>query len=172
MEAVEKFSDPARRSRQATGVPLLMRIPVPWVYVLVYLVGVLLNLVLPIAIRSPEVLSVGRIVGLVVIALGVVVAFSARNLFRRSSTTTVPFETPASFVSSGPFRFSRNPMYLGLALVYLGVGCTQGLVWPLILLPVVVGYVDRVVIPVEERRLLQVFGDEYLKYCRRVRRWL
>ncbi|HEV7506140.1 MAG TPA: isoprenylcysteine carboxylmethyltransferase family protein [Thermoanaerobaculia bacterium] len=161
-----------QRSRDAAQVPLLMRIPVPWVFVLIYLVGVVLNLVVPITIHSAEILSIGRVAGIAIIALGLLVAFSARNLFRKSNTTTVPFETPAKFVTSGPFRISRNPMYVGLALIYVGVAHTQGQVWPLLLFPGVLGYIDRVVIPVEEGRLLEVFGDEYRRYCARVRRWL
>jgi protein-S-isoprenylcysteine O-methyltransferase Ste14 len=171
-----RWSEESRQSREkirdAAGVPLVMRIPVPWVYVLIYLAGVILNFVVPINIHSERVLWIGRVAGIVIIVLGLLVAFSARNLFRMSSTTTVPFETPSRFVTSGAYRFSRNPMYLGLALIYLGVAGTQGQVWPIILLPVVLGYVDRIVIPVEERSLLRTFGDEYRQYCARVRRWL
>jgi protein-S-isoprenylcysteine O-methyltransferase Ste14 len=63
-------------------------------------------------------------------------------------------------------------MYVGLTLVYLGVAGTQAQVGPLFLLPVLLAYIDRGVIPVEERRLLQVFGEDYREYCARVRRWL
>jgi protein-S-isoprenylcysteine O-methyltransferase Ste14 len=171
-----RWSAESRRSREksrgAVGAPLLMRIPVPWVFVLNYLLGVALSFILPIHIRSTEILWISRVAGIFIVALGVLVAFSALRLFRDSSTTTVPFETPARFVTSGPYRVSRNPMYLGLTLIYLGVAGTQGQVWPLILLPVLLGYLDRVVIPVEERSLLQVFGDEYRQYRARVRRWL
>lgn len=160
------------QDRDTTAVPLLMRIPVPWVFVLAYLIGVTLNLILPINVRSTEALWMGRMAGIAVLALGVLIAFSALRLFHRSSMTTVPFETPTKLVTSGPYRASRNPMYWGLMLMYLGVGGTQGQVWPLIVLPLLLGYLDRLVIPVEERRLLQVFGNEYHQYCARVRRWL
>ena len=172
----QRWSAESRRSRQqnrdAASVPFLMRIPVPWAFVLTYLIGVAVSFILPIDIRSARALWIGRWAGIVLLAPGLLLAFSALNLFRKSSTTTVPFETPAKLVTSGPYRAGRNPMYLGLTLIYLGVGGTQGQVWPLLLLPVLLGYLDRVVIPVEERRLLQVFGDEYRQYCARVRRWL
>lgn len=171
-----RWSAESRRSRQqsreAVGVPLLMRVPVPWVFLLTYLLGVALNFILPINIPSAQVLGVSRVAGIVIVALGVIVAFSSLRLFHRASTTTVPFENPSWLVTSGAYRASRNPMYLGLTLIYLGVAGTQGQVWPLILLPLLLGYIDRVVIPTEERRLLQVFGNEYHQYCARVRRWL
>ena len=161
-----------KQSRDAMEGPLLMRIPVPWVFLLAYLLGVLVNLLLPIHAHSTAVLEIAWRSGIVIVVVGSLVAFPALYLFHKSSTTTVPFETPARFVTSGPFRISRNPMYVGLALIYLGVGGTEGQVWPLLLLPVVLVYLDRVVIPIEERHLLQVFGDEYRRYCARVRRWL
>lgn len=171
-----RWSAAARRARQqgrdAVDGPLLLRLPVPWVFLLGYLVGALVSLLLPLPIRSPAALSLGRMAGIALVALGSLIAFSALLLFHRSSTTTVPFETPTRFVTSGPYRASRNPMYVGLTLVYLGVAGTQGQVWPLILLVAVLGYIDRAVIPLEERHLLEVFGDEYRRYCARVRRWL
>jgi protein-S-isoprenylcysteine O-methyltransferase Ste14 len=171
-----RWSPKARRNRQrnaaATGVSGLMRIPVPWVFVLTYLIGVGLQLVLPIHVHSNDALRIVYVTGIVSIVLGVLVAFSALGLFRKPDTTTVPFDTPSKLVTSGPYRISRNPMYVGLALIYLGVAGTQGRLWPPILLPLVMAYVDRVVIPVEERRLLEVFGTEYGQYSARVRRWL
>jgi protein-S-isoprenylcysteine O-methyltransferase Ste14 len=171
-----RWSAKARRSRQQSRDniegPLLLRIPVPWVFVLAYLLGVALNLFLPIHVPPPEALKIAWRAGIAFVVVGSLVAFPALYLFRKSSTTTVPFETPAQFVTSGPFRISRNPMYVGLALIYLGVSGTQGQVWPLLLLPIVLVYLDRVVIPVEERHLLQVFGEAYGQYRGRVRRWL
>jgi protein-S-isoprenylcysteine O-methyltransferase Ste14 len=112
------------------------------------------------------------VAGFILVGVGVIVAFSAVGIFKKASTTTVPFETPSALVTSGPYRFTRNPMYVGLALIYLGVAGTRAEIWPLILLPLVLAYVNFVVIPVEERRLHGVFGDAYQEYGARVRRWL
>ena len=79
------------------------------------------------------------------------IAFSALGIFKKRSTTTIPFETPTSLVTSGPYRFTRNPMYVGLSLIYLGVAGTRADVWPVIVLPVLLAYVNFVVIPVEDR---------------------
>jgi protein-S-isoprenylcysteine O-methyltransferase Ste14 len=63
-------------------------------------------------------------------------------------------------------------MYVGLSIAYLGEAGLLGHVWPILLLPVVLGYINALVIPVEEARLREVFGDEYDRYRSRVRRWI
>jgi len=150
----------------------VMRIPVPWVFILAYLIGFVVQLYMPIPIRSPEIVRIALIAGLILVVIGVAVAFSALGIFRKRSTTTIPFETPTSLVTSGPYRFTRNPMYVGLTLVYLGVAGTRAEIWPVIVLPVMLAYVNFIVIPVEERHLRDAFGDEYADYGARVRRWL
>lgn len=150
----------------------VMRIPVPWVFILAYLIGFVVQLYLPIPIRSLGIIRISLIVGLILVVIGIAFAFSALGIFRKRSTTTIPFETPTSLVTSGPYRFTRNPMYVGLTLIYLGVAGTRAEIWPVIVLPVLFAYVNFVVIPVEERRLHDVFGDAYAQYGARVRRWL
>jgi protein-S-isoprenylcysteine O-methyltransferase Ste14 len=135
-------------------------------------VGFVVQLYLPIPIRSPGIVRISLIVGLILVVIGIAFAFSALGIFRKRSTTTIPFETPTILVTSGPYRFTRNPMYVGLTLIYLGVAGTRAEIWPVIVLPVLFAYVNFVVIPVEERRLHDVFGDAYAQYGARVRRWL
>lgn len=171
-----RWTAESRRARKLQGdarsVNPAMKIPVPWVFILVYLVGAGLQRVLPVAIIPPDLSSPIRSPGFVFIAVGVAVAFSAVGIFKKSNTTTVPFETPSALVISGPFRFTRNPMYLGLTLIYLGVAGTRTEMWPIILLPLLLAYINFVVIPVEERSLLGVFGESYQQYRAKVRRWL
>lgn len=150
----------------------VMRMPVPWVFILAYLVGFVAQLYLPIPIRSPEIVRISLIVGLILVIAGVAFAFSALGIFKRRSTTTIPFETPSSLVTSGPYRFTRNPMYVGLTLIYLGVAGTRAELLPVIVLPVLLAYINFIVIPVEERHLFDAFGDAYAQYGARVRRWL
>ena len=150
----------------------VMRIPVPWVFILAYLIGFVVQLYLPIPIRSPGIVRISLIVGLTLVVIGIAFAFSALGIFGKRSTTTIPFETPTSLVTSGPYRFTRNPMYVGLTLIYLGVAGTRAELWPVILLPVLLAYVNFIVIPVEERHLRDAFGNTYAQYGLRVRRWL
>ena len=170
-----RWSRKARERRAAdaaaAGVPLPMRVPVPWLFVLTFLLGVVLQLLVPIHLR-PDLARTYFWAGALTLALGVGLSAWGLVLFRRAETTTVPFEQPAALVISGPYRFSRNPMYVGLTLSYLGVAGLYDQVWPLILLPFFLVYVNAVVIPVEERSLRATFGSAYESYCARVRRWL
>jgi protein-S-isoprenylcysteine O-methyltransferase Ste14 len=84
----------------------------------------------------------------------------------------VPGQASSQLVTWGPYRFTRNPMYVGLTLAYLGEAGILRQIWPVILLPLVVAYVNWIVIPVEESKLREVFGEEYERYQKKVRRWL
>jgi protein-S-isoprenylcysteine O-methyltransferase Ste14 len=170
-----RWSAESRRARKLeTGTPanVIMRIPVPWVFILVYLAGVAVQRVLPISIPSPSIAWVIRTTGFVFIGVGIVVAFSALGIFRKKKTTTVPHETPSTLVISGPYRFTRNPMYVGLTLEYLGVAGARLDIWPVIVLPLLLAYINFLVIPIEEQNLRAVFGDAYQQYGARVGRWL
>jgi len=149
-----------------------MNVPVPWVFMLTFVAGLGLQRLLPFAIHSANLLLFSRIAGFGLTAGGVLLAFSCLGLFRAARTTTIPFETASRLVTRGPYRFSRNPMYVSLVLTYLGVAGMQAQIWPLLLLPLTVAYLQRTVIPFEEARLREVFGDDYEQYCARVRRWL
>ncbi len=143
-----------------------MRVPVPWVFVLAYLVGVAVE-------RAwPSDLHASLAVGGMVFAFGALVAGWGLATFHRAGTTTVPGRASARLVDWGPYRFSRNPMYVGLVLAYAGEALLLRQAWPLAFLPLVVAYVNGVVIPVEEAKLTEVFGDEYQRYRARTRRWL
>ena len=94
--------------------------------------------------------------------------------FRRHKTTVNPF-TPAkssSLVATGIYRYSRNPMYLGLFLALLGWGAYLGNWASALLLPAFVAYMNRFQIHPEERVLTESFGPQFLAYARSVRRWL
>ena len=162
----------ARKLKKDASVSPLMRVPVPWVFILVYLVGVAVQHFLPVVIRLPNLASIIRVAGFVFVGVGIAVAFSAVGIFRKTKTTTVPHETPSTLVISGPYRFTRNPMYVGLTLIYLGVAGTRNEIWPVIVLPLLLAYINFLVIPVEEQNLHGVFGVEYQKYSERVGRWL
>jgi protein-S-isoprenylcysteine O-methyltransferase Ste14 len=154
-----------------TGNPLrgLLVVPVPWVFVLGYLLGVVVERLLRPAGGAP---AWWWIVGVGLFAAGAAIAGWSLAIFRRARTTTVPGETSARLVTWGPYRLTRNPMYVGLSLAYLGEAGMLRQAWPVAVLPLVVAYVNWIVIPVEEARLRAAFGDEYDRYRARVRRWL
>jgi protein-S-isoprenylcysteine O-methyltransferase Ste14 len=148
-----------------------MRLPVPWVFVLAFLVGVGLQFLVPIHIGSSAVVLLMKIAGGVLLVVGAWVAAWGLFIFHRAGTTTVPGAPSLRLVTEGPYRFSRNPMYVGLVLAYLGEAGLLTQIWPLFLLPFTVAYVNWVVIPVEEASL-KVFQDRYEQCCARVRRWV
>ena len=149
----------------------LMRVPVPWVFVLTYLLGVALESLRPIA-RFPMLPLASTLVGAALFVAGAVIAGSGLLIFHKAGTTTVPGQSSVKLVTWGPYRFTRNPMYVGLVLAYLGEAALLKQVWPVLVLPFLLVYLNWTVIPVEEAKLTEVFQHEYAKYRLQVRRWI
>ena len=150
---------------------LLLHIPVPWVFVLTYIIGAMLEHALP--LRA----AIGKLPGIslaggVLFAIGAIIAGWGLLTFRRARTTTVPGQASSQLVTWGPYRYTRNPMYIGLTLAYLGEAGLLRQIWPVILLPLTLAYVNWIVIPLEESKLREVFSEEYDRYQKKVRRWL
>ncbi|HET7108904.1 MAG TPA: isoprenylcysteine carboxylmethyltransferase family protein [Candidatus Acidoferrum sp.] len=149
----------------------LLRVPVPWVFVLSYLLGAALESVRP-SPRFPTAAQAITIVGGVLFVLGAIIAGWGLLIFRKVRTTTVPGQTSTNLVTWGPYRFTRNPMYVGLVLAYLGEAALLKQIWPLVVLPFTLLYLNTTVIPLEEAKLQEVFPEEYEQFRSRVRRWL
>jgi len=160
------------RRDEAGPFRLLMRVPVPWVFILTYLLGAWLERVFPLQLGGDVSGRVTLAVGVVLFTVGACIAGWGLITFHRARTTTVPGKSSAQLVTWGPYRFTRNPMYVGLATAYLGEAFLLRQIWPAALLPLVLAYVNWIVIPVEQARLTEVFGEAYAAYQRRVRRWL
>ena len=126
----------------------MMRIPVPWVFVLMYIIGAGLERALPLCAGMGGLPGVG-VAGGALLGIGAAIAGWGLWTFRVARTTTVPGKASSRLVTWGPYRFSRNPMYVGLIVAYLGEAGILRQVWPLILLPLTVAYVNWIVIPVE-----------------------
>lgn len=110
--------------------------------------------------------------GLVLIASGVFLILWAMFMFIRARTAILPMRPASRIVDTGPYRISRNPMYTGVSLAYLGVMLLLNWGWALVMFPGVLAALYRFVISREEAYLTAEFGEEYLSYCRRVRRWI
>lgn len=111
-------------------------------------------------------------IGLALIVVGVALGGWAMLAFRRAKTATIPFYPASALVQRGPYRFSRNPMYVALAVAYVGAALLLNTPWPLFLLPLVLVVLYATVIRPEERYLLSAFPEDYAAYRARVRRWL
>lgn len=146
------------------------RIVIPPIWFALGLVAVfVLDRYLPLVSFSSS-LALG--IGVILILLGLGSAISAVGLFRKADTGIVPFSEATALVTSGAFRFSRNPMYLGMVFVLLGTALITGSVAGLLVAPVFVLIIQSRFILDEEQMLREVFGEEYEDYCQRVRRWL
>ena len=106
--------------------------------------------------------------------LSAVVSVAGMVSFRRAKTTVNPLrpDSASQLVVSGIYQITRNPMYLGLALLLAAWGVCLASLWSFIGLVVFILYISRFQIVPEERALTTLFGERYLEYCRRVRRWL
>jgi protein-S-isoprenylcysteine O-methyltransferase Ste14 len=146
-----------------------VRIPPPLFYLAGFLVGVALELAFPID-RPP--LAITLAVTLIGAVAWLALDGAAMLHFRRAETSMVPFNPTTALVTSGPYRITRNPMYLGMASLYVAVALASGVIWALAFLPVVITLVDRLVIAREEPYLERRFGQSYRDYKARVHRWL
>ena len=142
--------------------------PPPLIYLGPLLAGLALDRFLPLP-RLPASL---RVAGFPLLVGGIGLAGWFFASMREADTPVDPYQPSTTLVEKGPFRFTRNPAYLGLALVYAGISLLAGGRWPLVFLPGVLATIDRGVIGREEEYLKERFGDPYRDYLSRVRRWL
>jgi protein-S-isoprenylcysteine O-methyltransferase Ste14 len=113
-----------------------------------------------------------RSVSYLLILAGLVIAFWGLITFARAHTAIIPHKPASSLVDTGPYSFTRNPMYTGMTLLYLGIAVLLNSGWAFLLLPVVLFLLHRFVISREERYLSETFGDTYDAYRARVKRWV
>jgi len=151
--------------------PILAMIPPPAQYALTFLAGIGLNRLVPWQPACMTMEGVHWAGGALAVA-GFFLAMAAAGLFVFRRTTLHPTGQPAHLVVSGAHAWSRNPMYLSLTVIYVGVALALGRAWPLVLVVLPFAVINWVVIPFEEARLRDTFADAYIDYCRKVRRWL
>jgi protein-S-isoprenylcysteine O-methyltransferase Ste14 len=143
--------------------------PPPLIYLGALGVGFGLNAVVPDA-SLPS--SVARPVGAGLIVAGAGLMGTFVRAFGRARTPVDPYKPSEAIVTSGPYRLTRNPGYLGMALTYAGIALISSSPAALVPLPVAIAVIDRGVIAREERYLERKFGTEYMDYKRCVRRWI
>jgi protein-S-isoprenylcysteine O-methyltransferase Ste14 len=146
-----------------------IRVPPPLIYLLPLASGLLLDRKahLPFLPRS-----VARLLGWPLVGGGVMLSGWAFRTLWAAETTLRPDKPVSKLTQEGPFRYSRNPIYLSDAMIYAGIAVLRNSLWAILLLPLAVFVIEREVIGREERYLEGTFGEEYLDYKRRVRRWI
>lgn len=163
--------DPSEVSSPPVPSPAII-VPPPLVFLGTFALGLLGARWLGFGPHAGDTSWLLRVVGIALIGFGVGVAVSALALFARARTTIIPHGQAAALVTSGPYRWTRNPMYVSLTALYLGAAAIMGALGPVVTLPLALLVISLAVIPHEERGLTRVFGAEYTAYCDRVRRWL
>ena len=134
------------------------------------LLGVGLRYIHPLGLGLPSVVRLS--LGALLLFLAALHGGWGLLTFKRMGTTPEPNGVASALLTSGPFRWTRNPLYLGLAILLACFGVLLDSAWTLCLTPVLVLLLDQRVIAREDRRLRAQFGEAYEGYTRRVRRWL
>ena len=140
-----------------------------FIYIALGVCAALLQRLLPL---SPLTGSTARSIGAMIMIVNLIIGLLAVRFMLAAKTSPNPYRPTNALVLSGPYRFSRNPMYVGLTLLYAGLMIFFELTWGLLLLPVVIWLITIWVVVPEERYLEQKVGTEYLNYRSRVRRWI
>jgi protein-S-isoprenylcysteine O-methyltransferase Ste14 len=138
------------------------------------LAGALLLGTLVLHFILPEERTVGwyQLIGLVVVAAGAGVSCFAAAIFQARETTKDPYGKPTALVVQAPYTWTRNPMYLGLATALMGLAIFFASIAMLLAPAVFFVVIDRMVIPQEEEKMERLFGQDYVAYKDRVRRWI
>ena len=143
--------------------------PPPLIFIAVFLLAYIAQRVRPFPLL-PE--RSGTLLGLLLIVAGGGLALWGAATFARARTAILPTGSTTRIVSNGPYRFTRNPIYVGLVFAYVGSAFAINSLWPLLFLPLALVVMQRGVIYREEAYLERKFGAEYLSYKHRVRRWV
>jgi protein-S-isoprenylcysteine O-methyltransferase Ste14 len=143
--------------------------PPPLIYLAGLGIGFGLDALLPSA-SLPG--SLAWSLGSVLLLGGLALAVSFVRAFRRAGTPVNPGESATTLVTRGPYRLTRNPGYLGMTLAYAGIAVMSGALWALVALVPTLLLIDRGVIRREERHLERRFGEQYIRYRTRTRRWI
>jgi protein-S-isoprenylcysteine O-methyltransferase Ste14 len=146
-----------------------VRFPPPLPYALGLLAGWWLQRTHPLPLLPK---NVALAVGILLIVAGLAVARAGVRAVWKANSSIIPIRPTTAITSDGVFQFTRNPMYVGMVVIYVGIALLIHSAWSLILLPIVILAVDRLVIAKEERYLRSKFGETYTNYCSRVRRWI
>jgi protein-S-isoprenylcysteine O-methyltransferase Ste14 len=150
-----------------------VRVFPPAIPLVTILLGIALNYLIPLgAAFSPAGYTHYWVGGLIVVGAILGLGWRSVRLVRGSGQSENPWKPTTEIIESGPFSISRNPMYLQMVLVCVGFSIILWNVWILLLTPLCAWLLQRLVIAREEAYLERKFGESYLSYKRRVRRWL
>jgi protein-S-isoprenylcysteine O-methyltransferase Ste14 len=141
--------------------------PPPIIFAVSILIGLLLDKVVSLGAWKFN----GTIPGVLLIGAGILLAATCIRYFRKAGTTANPYSATEAISSSGPYRFSRNPMYVSLGFIQFGISLLLNNLWVLVMILPALVVMHYGVILREERYLEAKFSDQYRQYKNNVRRW-
>lgn len=144
-------------------------IPPPLIYIFTLLIGIGFNYLWPTSLLPS---SWAFTVGAVLIVVSILIMPPVLLSFRRATTTFDVNKAASTLITDGPYRFSRNPTYVSLTLLYIGLGAIFNNVWILILVVPLFLVIDLWIVRREETHLEEKFGEAYRRYKSATRRWL
>jgi protein-S-isoprenylcysteine O-methyltransferase Ste14 len=144
----------------------------PFLFLGALALGCLLSLVVPLGPGLGQANTLAFVVSLTFVLIGVALAALSVRRFRLAGTSVVPGEPSPALVVTGPYAFTRNPIYIAFVIAYFGLAIMLTSLWVLLLLIPVLAILQRGVVEREEAYLERQFGDAYRKYQARVPRWL
>ena len=160
------MGEPSRTPGPGTGRPVLLRPPI--LFAAAVATGVVLHLVWPLSFTSR---AAWWLVGVSLSMAGLALFAASTREFRAAGTPVPAVRATTAIVRSGPYRFSRNPIYVAFALMHLGIAASFRSWWLLVTWAVSLGVIAICVVPREERYLEARFGSTYRAYKSSVRRW-
>lgn len=146
-------------------------LPPPLYFMTIFFLSILIQYYFPLSISFFE-SGINPYISIVFIAMGAMSLLPAVITFLKTKNTLITFKPATSLQVTGNYNISRNPMYVGLLFVYIGIAMIMGNWWTFILIPLVIYTINRFVINKEENYLERAFGQDYLNYKIKVRRWL
>ncbi len=146
-------------------------IPPPLIYVATFFASVIMQQLVPLNKGFFDT-STSKIIGIVIIVTGLFFNFPALRQFFKTKNTIITIKPANSLQTTGIYAISRNPMYISLILIYIGLSIIIGNLWNFIFLPLLLLVVQEYIIKREEKYLERRFGKEIFNYKLKVRRWL
>lgn len=146
-------------------------LPPPLLYVLIFLFSVLVQKLFPLPLAFFST-NFSFALGVIFVIAGLCIVLPALIKFFRTKNTLIPFLPAHSLQTTGIYSISRNPMYLGLLILYIGIGFLNGNFYTILLIPLLILLVNYLVIIKEEKYLIRAFGNDFLEYIKNVRRWI
>jgi protein-S-isoprenylcysteine O-methyltransferase Ste14 len=146
-------------------------IPPPLIYAAIFFLSILMQKIIPINNSFFDSRN-ATIAGIVLIVIALLFILPALIKFVQSKNTLVTIKSATSLQTKGIYSLTRNPMYMGLLILYSGIAMLEGNWWAFIFIPLIIIIVQSYVIRGEENYLQRAFGEEYNAYRKKVRRWI